>query len=164
MSDVLFVFVREDARRAEALADVFESARLGVRSETLSEAALEASAAAVILWSAKAIRSQAFLIAVERALAAGKAMFACFGPPPPPEVAGEAAVFDLSAWRGKREGEAIDAMVLALNYLSARRADAPNDEEKALAAGWTSDLPTTPPPRENTTVMPLRLIAIGEMA
>jgi hypothetical protein len=106
MAGVVFVFVREDAREAEALAEAFDAAGFSIGGDTSDEGAL-----AVVIWSHKAMRSPAFKHAAERALRSGRAVVASLITPPHDAVFG-APVVDLSAWDGEDDA-ALDPLLEA---------------------------------------------------
>lgn len=96
MTGVVFIFVREDASEAEALAEAFDSAGYSITRD--DEAAL-----AVVVWSRRALRSEAFRLSAEQALRSGRAVVAAlFAPPSRPSVF-DAPVVDLTAWDGVAE-------------------------------------------------------------
>ncbi|MBS0384959.1 MAG: hypothetical protein JSS00_06385 [Proteobacteria bacterium] len=146
MADVLFVFVREDAARAQALAALFAAAGHEIGDGLIDNAALELCGAGVVLWSRAAINSQAFLATAQRVLDSGKGVVASLGQPPPAWVVGHAPTYDLSQWRGDPGEDLLDALFMAVDYrVTANRDDLAADEDLAPhLAGWTADLPTAP--------------------
>ena len=95
MADVLFVFVREDTQRAQALAALFAAANHDIGDGPIDSAALELCGASVVLWSRFAIASKSFLAAAQRVLDSGKGVVASLGQPPPAWVVGHAPIYDL---------------------------------------------------------------------
>lgn len=93
MAGVVFVFVREDASEAEILAEAFDA--VGYSLTGNNEAAL-----AVVIWSRRALRSEAFRASAERALRSGRAIVAALFTPPPRHSVFDAPVIDLTAWDG----------------------------------------------------------------
>jgi hypothetical protein len=146
MADVLFVFVREDAKRAQALAALFAAADHEIGDGPVDNAAIELCGAGVVVWSRAAITSKPFLAGAQRVLDAGKGVVASLGQPPPAWVVGNAPTYDLSQWNGDPEDETLDALFMAVDY----RVTCNRDELAGAApladhlAGWTSDLPSSP--------------------
>src|SRR6185369_3162411 len=112
MADVLFVFVREDAQRAQALAALFAAADHEIGDGPIDNAAIELCGASVVIWSRSAVTSKAFLAAAQRVLDSGKGVVASLGQPPPAWVVGNAPTYDLSQWNGDPEDEALDALFM----------------------------------------------------
>ncbi len=106
MAGVVFIFVREDASDAEALAEAFDAAGFSITGNNSDSDAL-----AVVIWSRKALRSLAFCDAAERALSSGRAVVASLIAAPPSDLSG-APVVDLSAWDGE-DGVALDPLIEA---------------------------------------------------
>ncbi|MEZ5962199.1 MAG: hypothetical protein R3C30_17505, partial [Hyphomonadaceae bacterium] len=96
MAGVVFVFVREDASEVEMLAEAFDAAGYGISGNDSAELS-------VIVWSRRALRSEGFRAAAERALRSGKAVVAALFAPPPREAVFNAPVIDLSRWNGVDE-------------------------------------------------------------
>ncbi|MEQ1816981.1 MAG: hypothetical protein ABL871_00105 [Terricaulis sp.] len=96
MTGVVFIFVREDASEAEALAEAFDAAGYSITGTDNAELR-------VVLWSRRALRSSAFRVAAERALRSGHAIVAGLFAPPRRETVFEAPVVDLTAWDGVDE-------------------------------------------------------------
>ena len=96
MAGVVFIFVREDASEAESLAEAFDAAGYFITGN--DEAAL-----AVVIWSRRALRSDAFRASAERALRSGRAVVAGLFAPPPRHSVFDAPVIDLTAWDGVDE-------------------------------------------------------------
>jgi len=146
MADVLFVFVREDAARAQALAALFAAADHEVGDGPVDNAALELCGAGVVLWSRAAIGSKPFLAAAQRALDSGKGVVASLGQPPPAWVVGNAPTFDLSGWTGDPDDERLDPLFMAVDYRVASNRDelAGVQPLEGALAGWTADLPMSP--------------------
>jgi hypothetical protein len=112
MAGVVFVFVREDASEAEALAEAFDAAGFSITGKSLGDEAL-----AVVIWSRKALRSRAFKDAAERALCSGRAVIASLTTPPPRESVFDAPVIDLSAWDGEDDA-ALDPLFEAADEIA----------------------------------------------
>jgi hypothetical protein len=146
MADVLFVFVREDAKRAQALAALFAAADHEIGDGPVDNAAIELCGAAVVLWSRAAITSKPFMAAAQRALDSGKGVVASLGQPPPAWVVGNAPTYDLSQWAGDPEDEALDALFMAVDYrVTCNRDDIAGAAPLAdHLSGWTADLPSSP--------------------
>lgn len=146
MSDVLFVFVREDAQRAQALAALFAAADHEICDGPIDNAALELCGAGVVLWSRFAIASKSFLAAAQRVLDSGKGVVASLGQPPPAWVVGHAPTYDLSQWNGDPDHEVLDPLFMAVDYrVNANRDELAGEQPlEAHLAGWTADLPTSP--------------------
>jgi hypothetical protein len=146
MADVLFVFVREDAQHAQALAALFSAANHEIGDHPIDNAALELCGAGIVLWSRFAVRSKAFLATAQRVLDSGKGVVASLGQPPPAWVVGNAPTYDLSQWRGDPEDELLDPLFMAVDYrVTSNRDELASDEELAPhLTGWTADLPLSP--------------------
>ena len=146
MADVLFVFVREDAARAQALAALFAAADHEIGDGAIDNAALELCGASVVLWSRSAITSKSFLATAQRVLDSGKGVVASLGQPPPAWVVGNAPTFDLSRWTGDSDDEVLDPMFMAVDYrVNANRDDLASDQPlEGNLAGWVADLPMSP--------------------
>jgi len=146
MADVLFVFVREDTQRAQALAALFAAANHDIGDSAVDNAALELCGASVVLWSRFAIASKSFLAAAQRVLDSGKGVVASLGQPPPAWVVGHAPIYDLSQWNVDPEHDVLDPLFMAVDY----RVTANRDELAGVEpledhlAGWTADLPMSP--------------------
>jgi hypothetical protein len=97
MADVVFVFVREDAREAQALAEAFDAAGFSLADDNLHDR----DAVSILLWSRPALRARAFAAAAERALNGGRALIAALSAAPPRENGFGAPVFDLANWDGE---------------------------------------------------------------
>jgi hypothetical protein len=93
MAGVVFVFVREDASEVETLAEAFDAAGYSITGSDNAELS-------VVIWSRRALRSDVFRVAAERALRSGKAIVAGLFAPPPREAVFDAPVIDLSQWDG----------------------------------------------------------------
>lgn len=111
MAGVVFVFVREDASEAEALAEAFDAAGFSITGNNVGDNAL-----AVVIWSRKALRSPAFRDAAERALRSGKAVVASLIAPPSRQTVFGAPVIDLSAWDGDDDA-ALDPLFEAADQI-----------------------------------------------
>jgi hypothetical protein len=146
MSDVLFVFVREDRQHAQALAALFAGADHEIGDGPIDNAALELCGAGIVVWSRYAIASKSFLAAAQRVLDSGKGVVASLGQPPPAWVVGYAPTFDLSHWRGDPEDDVLDPLFMAVDYrVTANRDELVAAEPlEAHLTGWTADLPTSP--------------------
>ena len=146
MADVLFVFVREDMQRAQALAALFAAADHEIGDGPVDSAALELCGAGVVLWSRYAIASKSFLAAAQRVLDSGKGVVASLGPPPPAWVVGHAPIYDLSQWDGDPDHDLLDPLFMAVDYrANANRDELAGDQPlDAHLAGWTADLPMSP--------------------
>jgi hypothetical protein len=96
MAGVVFIFVREDASEVEMLAEAFDEAGYAITGTDNAELS-------VIVWSRRALRSDCFRVAAERALRSGKAVVAAIFAPPPREAVFDAPVIDLSRWDGVDE-------------------------------------------------------------
>ncbi|MFZ2031002.1 MAG: hypothetical protein WAU68_11880 [Vitreimonas sp.] len=146
MADVLFVFVREDAARAQALAALFAAADHEIGDGPIDNAALELCGAGVVLWSRAAVASKSFLAAAQRVLDAGKGVVASLGQPPPAWVVGNAPIFDLSRWTGDGDDEILDPMFMAVDYrVNTNRDELASDQPlEGNLTGWIADLPTSP--------------------
>jgi hypothetical protein len=145
MADVVFVCVREDMDRAEALAEMFAVGGCSVHEGTLNNAALCMAGAAVVVWSKLAQKSKSFLLAAEAAIEEGKAVFVCFTEPPP--GIDDVPWFDLQNWNGDAKSELLNPLFFAVDHLATRNRDdlaAEDSEGLSFAEGWTADLPTTP--------------------
>jgi len=105
MAGVVFVFVREDASEVEMLAEAFDAAGYAITGNDNAELS-------VIVWSRRALRSESFCVAAERALRSGKAVVAAIFAPPPREAVFDAPVIDLSQWNGVDEA-ALDPLLRA---------------------------------------------------
>lgn len=152
MAGVGFVFVRDDAGAAEALADAFDRAGYSI------DPSVNADAATVILWSRRAVRSLAFREAAERALATGRTVIVSLDAPAP-----DAGVpsFDLSAWDGDEEApldpvfEAVDSIIHpvysnVIELPGPVYEDAEFVETNAALSAWEAPIPTEilrPPPK-----------------
>jgi hypothetical protein len=115
MADVLFVCVRADIERAEALADMFEAAGFSVDGAPSDDADVKGASAAIILWSRSSLRSREFLTTAQRYIDAGNALIACLSDPPPVADVNGAQVFDLSAWNGDPDDALIDPLFRAVD-------------------------------------------------
>jgi len=146
MSDVLFVFVREDAQHAQALAALFAAADHDIGDGPIDNAALELCGAGVVLWSRTAIASKSFLAAAQRVLDSGKGVVASLGQAPPAWVVGHAPIYDLSQWNGDPDHEVLDPLFMTVDYrVNANRDELAGEQPlEAHLAGWTADLPTSP--------------------
>ena len=96
MAGVVFVFVREDASEAEALAEAFDAAGFTITGNAMDDDALS-----VVIWSRKAMRSPAFRDAAQRALRTGRCVVASLSATPSAEDVHGAPVIDLGAWTGE---------------------------------------------------------------
>lgn len=96
MAGVVFVFVREDASEVETLAEALDAAGYSITGCDNAELS-------VVIWSRRALHSNAFRMAAERALRSGRAIVAALSSPPPPEAVFNARVIDLSQWDGVDE-------------------------------------------------------------
>jgi len=105
MAGVVFVFVREDASEVETLAEAFDAAGFSISGN-------EHADLSVVVWSRRALRSETFRIAAERALRSGRAIVAALFAPPPREAVFGAPVIDLSVWNGV-ESAALDPLLEA---------------------------------------------------
>lgn len=146
MADVLFVFVREDAARAQALAALFAAADHEIGDGPIDNAALELCGAGVVLWSRAAIGSKSFLATAQRVLDSGKGVVASLGQPPPAWVVGNAPTFDLSRWTGDSDDEVLDPLFMAVDYrVNTNRDELASDQPlEGNLAGWVADLPMSP--------------------
>jgi hypothetical protein len=146
MADVLFVFVREDASRAQALAALFAAADHEIGDGPIDNAALELCGVGVVLWSRAAIGSKSFLATAQRVLDSGKGVVASLGQPPPAWVVGHAPTFDLSRWTGDADDEILDPMFMAVDYrVNSNRDELTGDLLlEGNLAGWIADLPMSP--------------------
>ena len=149
MADVVFVVVREDMDRAEALAEIFAAGGCTVHEGTLNNAALCLAGAAIVIWSKLAAKSKGFVAAAERAIEEGKAVFVCFTDPP----AGleDVPSFDLRNWDGEAKSELLNSLFFAVDHLAAHNRDdlaVEDSESLPLGRGWTVDLPNTPLARQ----------------
>lgn len=145
MADVVFVCVREDMDRAEALAEMFVAGKCSVHEGTLNRAALCLAGAAVVVWSKLAQKSRGFLNAAEAAIEEGKAVFVCFSDPP--IGIDDVPWFDLRDWNGDAKSEVLNPLFFAVDHLATHNRDdlAVEDSEGiAHAEGWIADLPTVP--------------------
>lgn len=102
MAGVVFVFVREDASEAETLAEAFDAQGYSIAGD-------ESAELCVVIWSRRALRSDAFRVSAERALRSGRAVVAALFAPPPREAVFDAPVIDLTLWDGL-EGAALDPL------------------------------------------------------
>lgn len=103
MSDVVFVCVREDVPRAEALAAIFDGGGFSI-GDFQSDACAYAH---VVLWSEAASRCPAFGDALDRATSTGQAVIATFEKSATPD---EEGAFDLSDWDGGVDSELLDRL------------------------------------------------------
>lgn len=145
MADVVFVCVREDMDRAEALAEMFASGGCTVHEGTLNNAAMCLAGAAVVVWSKLALKSKSFVATAEKAIEEGKAVFVCFAEPPPGIE--DLPCFDLREWDGEPKSEALNPVFFAVDHLATHNRDqlaAEDSEGLSYAEGWTADLPSTP--------------------
>ena len=145
-ADVLFVFVREDTVRAQALAALFAAAGHEIGDGPIDYAALELCGAGVVLWSRSAISSKSFLATAQRVLDSGKGVVASLGQPPPAWVVGNAPTFDLTRWTGDSDDEVLDPMFMAVDYrVNTNRDELASDQPPdGNLAGWVANLPTSP--------------------
>jgi hypothetical protein len=143
MSDVLLVYVRDDAERADALADLCEG--VGYTVDGFSDDALSTCAAAIIVWSPAAGASPRFREATTRAVQAGKAIVASFFILPPPFARG-APFANLRGWSGESEHTALDPLFLELDarVTNAKRAAAPVNRTAAVPAIARFAMPSIP--------------------
>lgn len=146
MADVLIVFVREDAARAQALGALFAAADHEIGDGLIDNAALELCGAGVVLWSRAAVGSKSFLATAQRVLDSGKGVVASVGQPPPAWVVGHAPIYDISQWRGDPDDDLLDSLFMAVDYRVASNRDelAADEPLAAHLAGWTADLPASP--------------------
>ena len=93
MTGVVFVFVREDASEVETLAEVFDEAGYSITGSDNADLC-------VVVWSRRALRSETFRAAAERAFRTGRAIVAALFAPPAREDVFAAPVIDLSQWDG----------------------------------------------------------------
>ncbi|MFT3729482.1 MAG: hypothetical protein QM759_16785 [Terricaulis sp.] len=145
MADVVFVCVRDDMDRAEALAEMFAAGGCSVHEGTLNNAALCLAGAAVVVWSKLATKSKSFLSAAEKAIEEGKAVFVCFSEPP--QGIDEVPWFDLREWDGDAKSELLNPLFFAVDHLASHNRDDLAAEDAVglpMAEGWTADLPSTP--------------------
>jgi hypothetical protein len=145
MADVVFLCVREDVDRAEALAEMFISGGCTVYEGAFNNAALCLAGAAVVVWSKLAMKSRDFLAAAESAISEGKAVFACFSEAP--SSISDIPNFDLSSWNGDATSEALNPLFFTVDRLATLNRDdlAVNDSEGLpMAQGWTAELPSSP--------------------
>jgi hypothetical protein len=112
MADVLFIFVREDAACAEALADVFTDVGLSV-----SDDPNEAHGATLVLWSRAAVRTRAFIERARTVMLGGRAISVALTAGLDATVEGAAAMFDLSRWNGDPNDAAVDPLFCAIDRL-----------------------------------------------
>src|SRR5262245_4231147 len=117
MADVLIVCVRDNAREADALADMFEAVGFIVGGAPGDEKALKASGAGIIIWSQASIRSRVFLEAAQSVIRAGKAVIASLIVAPPPSSVGFAPVFDLSRWNRDSDDVELDPLFFAVDRM-----------------------------------------------
>jgi hypothetical protein len=161
MADVIFVCVREDVDRAEALAEMFISGGCTVHEGAFNNAALCLAGAAVVVWSKLAMKSRDFLAAAESAIAEGKAVFACFSEAP--SSVSDIPNFDLSSWNGEANSEHLNPLFFTVDRLAALNRDdlAANDSEgMPMAEGWTAELPSTPISSPRLNLAPARVLAL----
>lgn len=113
MADVHFVFVREDEAAAEALADMLDAAgfEIGVGADEAS--------VGIVIWSAAALQSRAFIKAAEDLLNDDNAIIAGLVTPPSPGSIGYAPAFDLSAWRGDPDDALLDGFLSTVDRMTA---------------------------------------------
>jgi hypothetical protein len=156
MAGVVFVFVREDASEVETLAEAFDAAGYSIAGSQNAELS-------VVIWSRRALRSESFRIAAERALRSGRAIVAALFAPPAREAVFGAPVVDLSLWDGV-ESAALDPLLYAADdivhpieadviilpsrpvYEDAEFADAPfliagGEPDTAKRHAWEAPLP-----------------------
>lgn len=93
MAGVVFVFVREDTSEVETLAEVFDEAGYSITGSDSADIC-------VAVWSRRALRSEIFRAAADRALRTGRALVAALFAPPAREAVFDAPVVDLSQWDG----------------------------------------------------------------
>jgi hypothetical protein len=133
VADVLFVFVRKDQGEAEALADMFDAAGFTIANNSESKA----HGATVIIWSAAAIRSRAFLIAAQQAINHGDALIASLTTPPTRTEVGLTPTFNLSLWRRDTDDPLVDPLFFAVDRLvmaaRARAAEVTEDGKEEAA-------------------------------
>ncbi len=110
MADVLLAYVREDAARAEALADTFDALGLSIGDANVDEREFHASCVRVIVWSVAASRSPSMVATAQRLIAAGDTLIASLVPADVGRV-GDVPVFDLSEWSGRADDPRLDALL-----------------------------------------------------
>lgn len=159
MAGVVFVFVREDAGEAETLAEAFDAAGYAITGNAAAELC-------VVIWSRRALRSDAFRVAAERALHSGRAIVASLFAPPPREAVFDAPVIDLTEWDGVDDAaldplfeaaddivHPIEASVIILpsrpDYEDAEFTETPllltnlaDERAKAARRSWEAPIPT----------------------
>jgi len=161
MADVVFVCVDVDVDRAEALAEMFAAGGLSVHQGKFTNAALCLAGAAVVVWSKLAMKSRGFIAAAERAIAEGKAVFACFNPAP--SAIEEIPNFDLGDWNGDPESEALNNLFFAVDRLAMTNRDhlaVEDSEGLPMAEGWTAALPLTPLAHDQPRLRPTHIVAV----
>jgi hypothetical protein len=121
MADILFVCVRKDLARADALADVFQAAGFSIGDLPETEAELRAAGAGLLVWSEGASQSPPFNQAAARVLAAGRAVLATLDGCQAPAELGSAPLFDLSGWRGDADDSLLDPLFAAIDKMAAER-------------------------------------------
>lgn len=110
MAGVSFVFVREDAGEVETLAELFDAAGYSIADGASADVC-------VVVWSRRALRSEAFRAAADAALNTGRAIVAALFAPPAREHVFEAPVIDLSQWDGV-DAAALDALFIAADEIA----------------------------------------------
>jgi|CXWL01.1.fsa_nt_gi hypothetical protein len=156
MSDVVFVCVREDVSRAEALAAIFDDAGFSIGDFQADERAY----AHVVLWSEAASRCPAFGDALDRATSTGQAVIATFDKSATQD---EEGAFDLSDWDGGADSELLDPIFDAVERTVATAqarayahafAVATDEEPEAVAAELPVAAREAAPPRDAHAVEP----------
>lgn len=105
MAGVVFVFVREDASEVETLAEAFDDAGYSITGSENAELC-------VVVWSRRALRSETFRVAADRAFRSGRAIVAALFAPPARADVCAAPVVDLSQWDGV-DAQPLDALFAA---------------------------------------------------
>lgn len=146
MSEVILVYVREDGRKAQALADIFDKAGCSISDAYARDDELAGCGAAIALWSAASIRSRVFLTTLQRMLDAKKAVVASLIRPPPRDWLTGGQVFNLSTWRGDKDDPRLDGLFFSVDHrvAAARSRTLTASAKWQASAGWTAPLPTTP--------------------
>lgn len=161
MSDVVMVCVRDDIERAEGLAAMFEDFGFSV-SDATDDDALGACGASVVIWSDAAKTSLELAAVVERAIATRKAVVLNLSSTLAPD--GARFVFDLTAWTGDPDDEALDPLFFTLDRMViAGRAAPPAAKEFESIAAWKKpqSRKMRAAPAAGLRLMALSLVVIG---
>jgi hypothetical protein len=116
MADILFVCVRKDLARADALAERLRSLGYSIGEVAAGDAGLARSAAGVLLWSHAARLSPPFRETAHRLIKADRAVFASLIRFPSPSALGGSSSFDLSAWNGDPADAALAPLCSAISH------------------------------------------------